>query len=110
LKNEGNPITTSDLVERSGTSFSVLPFFLTCFQDQVFSASTGHQVAEGNQSRKVYHHERQAALANQYRPNTSGNSGASIFQGTRIYINGYLEGTTDIEVKRLVAEGGGKVL
>lgn len=33
-----------------------------------------------------------------------------MLQGTRIYIDGYLESTTDIEMKRLVIEAGGQIV
>jgi hypothetical protein len=35
---------------------------------------------------------------------------SSILSNTRIYINGYLRGTTDIEMKRVITEAGGQVL
>jgi hypothetical protein len=35
---------------------------------------------------------------------------SSVLSNTRIYINGYLRGTTDIEMKRVIAEAGGQVL
>ena len=34
----------------------------------------------------------------------------SVLSNTRIYINGYLRGTTDIEMKRVITEAGGQVL
>ncbi|KAF6762352.1 hypothetical protein DFP72DRAFT_878614 [Ephemerocybe angulata] len=71
LGDDGNPITHSDLADRS---------------------------------------ERQEALRVQHQPSKASAPATGIFRNTRIYINGYLEGTTDIEVKRIVIEGGGKVL
>ena len=35
---------------------------------------------------------------------------SSVLSNTSIYINGYLRGTTDIEMKRVIAEAGGQVL
>ena len=35
---------------------------------------------------------------------------SSVLSNTRIYINGYLRGTTDIEMKRVITEAGGQVL
>ncbi|KAJ3548470.1 hypothetical protein NMY22_g1255 [Coprinellus aureogranulatus] len=96
LGDETNPITHSDLADRS---------------DKVLSTSTGHQMTEDTMSRKRYFKERSEALHNQQKPSApSAAPTAGIFRNTRIYINGYLEGTTDIEIKRLVIEGGGKVL
>ena len=42
--------------------------------------------------------------------NGNGNSKASVLKGVRVYINGYLRNTTDIEMKRIVALAGGQVL
>ncbi|KAF5333422.1 hypothetical protein D9611_002396 [Ephemerocybe angulata] len=95
LGDDANPITHSDLADRS---------------DKVISTSTGRQVAEDVTSRKRYFKERQEALRVQHQPSKASAPATGIFRNTRIYINGYLEGTTDIEVKRIVIEGGGKVL
>jgi len=35
---------------------------------------------------------------------------SSVLSNTSIYINGYLRGTTDIEMKRVITEAGGQVL
>ncbi|KAJ8496129.1 hypothetical protein ONZ45_g12572 [Pleurotus djamor] len=40
----------------------------------------------------------------------SGNSKASVLKGVRVYINGYLRNTTDIEMKRIVIGAGGSIL
>jgi hypothetical protein len=61
-------------------------------------------------SRRRYFKERTAALHVQQKPSQPSAPATGIFRNTRIYINGYLEGTTDIEIKRLVIEGGGKIL
>ncbi|KAJ8521960.1 hypothetical protein ONZ45_g1373 [Pleurotus djamor] len=42
--------------------------------------------------------------------NANGNSKASVLQGVRVYINGYLRNTTDIEMKRIVIGAGGSIL
>lgn len=80
------------------------------FTDKVLSTTTGHQVAEDTMSRRRYFKERTAALHVQQKPSQPSAPATGIFRNTRIYINGYLEGTTDIEIKRLVIEGGGKIL
>ncbi|TFK29367.1 hypothetical protein FA15DRAFT_632387 [Coprinopsis marcescibilis] len=94
LGSKSNPITHSDIVERS---------------DVVVSTSTGHQVSDGgNLARKQYFARRESKL----RLQQAGSSSEipQIFANLRIYINGYLEDTTDIEIKRLIAESGGKVV
>lgn len=37
-------------------------------------------------------------------------SETDILKNTRIYIGGYLESTTDIEMKRLVVQAGGQIV
>jgi len=37
-------------------------------------------------------------------------SDVGILRNTRIYINGYLESTTDLEMKRIVVEAGGEIV
>jgi hypothetical protein len=35
---------------------------------------------------------------------------AMVLDGVRVYINGYLSDTTDIEMKRIVTQAGGKIV
>jgi hypothetical protein len=119
LGDESNPITHSDLADRSGVGFISQYCPANCalilILDKILSTSTGHQVTEDTMSRKRYFQERQSALGVQHRVAASTSSASAstprtgIFGNVRVYINGYLEGTTDIEIKRLVIEGGGKV-
>lgn len=59
-------------------------------------------------NRRLYIRDRERKLTDQ-KEKCSGTSGL-VLQHARIYIDGYLEGTTDIEIKRLIALGGGHVL
>ncbi|KAF8272539.1 hypothetical protein EI94DRAFT_302066 [Lactarius quietus] len=90
LSDESNPITHSDIGLRS---------------DHVVSLATGHQKPDGPRHRRAYAKERNAKLRDQREEAMS-----SVLSNTRIYINGYLRGTTDIEMKRVIAEAGGQVL
>jgi hypothetical protein len=51
---------------------------------------------------------RRSKLREQQRERTTSDMG--ILRNTRIYINGYLESTTDIEMKRIVVEAGGEIV
>ncbi|RPD67300.1 hypothetical protein L226DRAFT_519191 [Lentinus tigrinus ALCF2SS1-7] len=90
LGDESNPITNSDIYHRS---------------DHISSAATGHQRSEGRGPGQPYIKARYRKLANQL-PESS----TQVLQGVRIYINGYLETTTDIEMKRIVTLAGGQVM
>ncbi|KIY74126.1 hypothetical protein CYLTODRAFT_364485 [Cylindrobasidium torrendii FP15055 ss-10] len=100
LSNEANPLTHSDLYERS---------------DHAISTSTGHQVADGaGGSAPGYWEQRTRKLAVQ-REDAATDTHThevvpQVLRHTRIYINGYLDGTTDIEMKRIVTEAGGQIL
>ncbi|KAK0206379.1 hypothetical protein DFS33DRAFT_1314289 [Desarmillaria ectypa] len=93
LPDESNPLTHSDLSDRS---------------DHVISTSTGHQVAETRISHRTEYFEARAQKLAQQRE--KGCSESQILRNTRIYIDGYLSGTTDIEMKRIVTEAGGTIL
>ncbi|KIY49347.1 BRCT domain-containing protein [Fistulina hepatica ATCC 64428] len=94
LSSESNPITHSDLPSRT---------------DHIVSISTGHQVAESRARRSVYLGDRTRKLGQQHEtPQTNGT--VNILRGCCIYINGFLEGTTDIEAKRIVVLHGGEIL
>ena len=59
-------------------------------------------------NRRLYLRDRERKLTDQ-KEKCSGPSG-HILRHARIYIDGYLEGATDIEIKRLIALGGGHVM
>ncbi|KAH9977893.1 BRCT domain-containing protein [Lactifluus volemus] len=90
LKDESNPITHSDIGLRS---------------DRVVSLTTGHQRPDGRANRQPYMKIRSQKLKDQREEMVLG-----ILKNTRIYINGYLRDTTDIEMKRIVTEAGGHVI
>ncbi|KAI0071082.1 hypothetical protein K474DRAFT_1669400 [Panus rudis PR-1116 ss-1] len=96
LADESNPITHSDIYSRS---------------DYVTSAATGHQRGEGHGPRKPYEDSRRAKLKAQL-PEKADNSDTQtgLFFNIKIYIDGYLANTTDIEMKRVVTLAGGQVL
>ncbi|KAI0030715.1 hypothetical protein K488DRAFT_53660, partial [Vararia minispora EC-137] len=89
LADEANPITHSDSPQRA---------------DYVVSCATGHQVRDYKAARKPHFEERKKKLEEQATEKTSG-----ILKGVRVYIDGYLRGTTDIEMKRIVAGAGGEI-
>ncbi|KAH9179814.1 hypothetical protein EDB89DRAFT_1835790, partial [Lactarius sanguifluus] len=98
LTEDSNPITHSDIGLRSGQfSYSV--------RHHVVSLATGHQKPDGPSHRRVCVKERNAKLRDQREEATS-----NVLNNTSIYINGYLRGTTDIEMKRVITEAGGQVL
>ncbi|KAI0663305.1 hypothetical protein C8Q70DRAFT_957422 [Cubamyces menziesii] len=93
LKDDSNPITHSDIYQRS---------------DHICSAATGHQRGEGRGPGKSYWDARTKKLADQLPEKPV--DGAQVLRNVRIYINGYLENTTDIEMKRIVTLAGGQVM
>ncbi|KAF8914043.1 hypothetical protein CPB84DRAFT_1699444 [Gymnopilus junonius] len=93
LSDTSNPITHSDIYERT---------------DHIVSFSTGHQVSEGRRSRTIHFEDRASKLHSQ-QGDLSINS-AGILKNTKIYVDGYLESTTDLEVKGLVLQTGGKIV
>lgn len=92
LSNEHNPITHSDARERA---------------DHVVSVSTGHQVSEERQTRRLYLQGRERKLNIQRAPSSNDNG---VLRSVRIYLSGYLNGTTDIEMKRIINEAGGQTV
>ncbi|CCL99427.1 uncharacterized protein FIBRA_01445 [Fibroporia radiculosa] len=92
LQDESNPITHSDIYHRS---------------DYVTSAATGHQRSDRRVNQKSYWEARTEKLAQQLPPTPSD---ATVLCNVRVYINGYLEDTTDIEMKRIVTLAGGQVM
>ncbi|KAI0068811.1 hypothetical protein BV25DRAFT_1874048 [Artomyces pyxidatus] len=90
LSEECNPITHSDSARRA---------------DHVVSLATGHQRSEMRPSRSQYFEQRNKKLQEQ-----TVASEMKVLSNVRVYINGYLRDTTDIEMKRIVAEAGGQNL
>ncbi|KIK67983.1 hypothetical protein GYMLUDRAFT_36791 [Collybiopsis luxurians FD-317 M1] len=90
LKEEANPITHSDLYERT---------------EHLVSMASGHQVSESRKNHRAYHEERSHKLAVQKESATT-----QIFSNVKVYIDGFLEDTTDIEMKRIVSQAGGQIL
>lgn len=78
------------------------------FQDVVVSAATGHQRGDGRGRCHIaeYFEDRNRKLAIQRKEV----SNAGILQNVRVYIGGYLGGTTDIEMKRIIGLAGGTTL
>jgi hypothetical protein len=74
--------------------------------DHVVSAATGHQRGEGSR-RKGYYEHRNTKLADQMA--VCKESEPKVLNGVRLYINGYLSDTTDIEMKRIVMLAGGHI-
>jgi len=71
--------------------------------DRVVSLTKGHQRSEGRVSRQGYMRVRNQKLKAQREEAVIG-----ALNNTRIYINGYLRDTTDIEMKRIITEAGGQ--
>ncbi|KAG2077281.1 hypothetical protein BDR04DRAFT_1088239 [Suillus decipiens] len=99
LADESNPITHSNIYERS---------------DYVVSAASGHQRSDrrGGGHGQGYINERSEKLEVQKHENARdlhpGKKG--VLSGVCVYISGYLAGTTDIEMKRIVSGAGGVTL
>ena len=81
------------------------------------STATGHQRAESRiPNRKLYFENRAKKIEHQQtapRADSSSSSSAAqkrVLQNVRVYINGYLSDTTDIEMKRTVTLAGGTIL
>ncbi|KAH9844188.1 uncharacterized protein C8Q71DRAFT_34471 [Rhodofomes roseus] len=95
LPEKSNPITHSDIYHRT---------------DHIVSAATGHQRSDGRgQLNKDYVASRSTKLRQQLPERLQGPEG-DILSGVKVYINGYLEDTTDIEMKRIVTLAGGHML
>ncbi|KAI0750656.1 hypothetical protein C8Q80DRAFT_522679 [Daedaleopsis nitida] len=90
LGDTSNPITHSTIYQRS---------------DHICSAATGHQRSEGRGPQQPYIKARHRKLAVQLPEKES-----QVLRGVKVYINGYLDNTTDIEMKRIVTLAGGQVL
>ncbi|KAJ7781091.1 hypothetical protein B0H16DRAFT_1404272 [Mycena metata] len=94
LSDPSNPITSSDIGERS--------IF-------VFSTATGHQVSEGGGNRRLYLEDR-AKKINVQTVAAADKATPQVLVNVKCYINGFLENTTDLEMKRMIMSAGGQVL
>lgn len=70
--------------------------------------ATGHQRSDGRGNQRPYLDARRKKLSDQ-RPEQESSTGANVLHGVRIYIGGYLDNSTDIEMKRIVALAGGQI-
>ncbi|EMD40821.1 hypothetical protein CERSUDRAFT_103204 [Gelatoporia subvermispora B] len=94
LSDERNPIVHSDIYSRT---------------DHVTSTATGHQRGEGRCNQTAYWENRGKKLEDQL-PVPSAGPEANILKNVAIYIDGYLDDTTDIEMRRVVTLAGGRIL
>lgn len=69
--------------------------------------TTGHQVAESRGRRSDYLADRSRKLVDQAAKRSDE---SKVLSGTKVYINGYLRDTTDIEMKRTLTLAGAQVL
>jgi len=92
LTEQTNPITHSDISQRT---------------DHVLSVATGHQVAD---RRPRYLQDRNMKLSDQRKEHGMAAETDGILRNVKVYINGYLRDTTDIEMKRIVTLAGGLVM
>ncbi|KAJ7044489.1 hypothetical protein C8F04DRAFT_1068526 [Mycena alexandri] len=93
LSDPSNPITSSDSGEKS---------------IYVFSTATGHQVSEGG-NRRLYLEDR-AKKINVQTAAAADKATLQVLVNVKCYINGFLENTTDLEMKRMIMSAGGQVL
>jgi hypothetical protein len=76
-------------------------------KDVVISTVTGHQRGGGSRRKEYYkHHNSKLSDQRSERKETE----TKVLHGVRLYINGYLNDTTDIEMKRIVTMAGGQIL
>ncbi|KDR83601.1 hypothetical protein GALMADRAFT_235869 [Galerina marginata CBS 339.88] len=94
LADASNPITHSNIADRT---------------EHIVSFATGHQVAEGRRNEIAHTADRVVKLQRQ-QEDIKADPGGGVLKDTKIYINGYLESTTDIEIKGLVSQAGGQVV
>ncbi|KII94844.1 hypothetical protein PLICRDRAFT_149102 [Plicaturopsis crispa FD-325 SS-3] len=93
LSDESNPITHSDIYSRT---------------DHVQSVATGHQRGDGSHARRIYLEDRSQKLEQQKASPSMQTDGP--LRDVKLYINGYLSDTTDIEMKRIVTLAGGQIM
>ncbi|KAJ3716296.1 hypothetical protein DFJ43DRAFT_1100914 [Lentinula guzmanii] len=94
LQEETNPITHSDLYERT---------------EHVVSMASGHQVSESRRNHRIYHEARSHKLTAQ-KETTTATEHPQILSNVKVYIDGLLTGITDIEMKRIITRAGGQIL
>ena len=110
LSDESNPITHSNIYERSGMPMQTTSTVdVLHLPDTVVSAAAGHQRGErrGRGDGKQYFEDRNKKLHLQ---RNQEQSSSGVLRNIRVYIGGYLSGTTDIEMKRIIALAGGTTL
>ncbi|KAJ7765019.1 hypothetical protein DFH07DRAFT_811153 [Mycena maculata] len=95
LSNSSNPITHSDSADNA---------------IYVFSTATGHQVSEGRTNRRLCLEDRARKIKAQTTGEATREQPPKVLANVRCYINGFLAGTTDLEMKRLVISAGGVIL
>ena len=79
-----------------------------CLVEHIVSLATGHQRSERRSGvRTDYIQDRSKKLKEQRDELLPE---ASVLNNVRVYINGYLSDTTDIEMKRIVTQAGGQVV
>jgi hypothetical protein len=71
----------------------------------ICSPATGHQRSEERYNRSLYLHDRSRKLKEQL----SATNSTAVLGGVSIWIDGYLEDTTDIEMKEVVKAAGGEI-
>ncbi|KAF9057697.1 BRCT domain-containing protein [Panaeolus papilionaceus] len=90
-----NPITRSDISERT---------------DLVYNCATGHQIWERRKTEATTVIDREKQLSAQ-RPAPKAVPGFRMaLSGAKIYVNGYIEGSTDTELKRAALSAGGQIV
>ncbi|KAJ3789448.1 hypothetical protein GGU10DRAFT_48870 [Lentinula aff. detonsa] len=94
LQEETNPITHSDLYERT---------------EHVVSMASGHQVSESRRNHRIYHEARSHKLTAQ-KETTTATEHPQILSNVKVYIDGLLTGITDLEMKRIITRAGGQIL
>lgn len=75
--------------------------------DHVVSLASGHQRSERRGGATSYFEDRNKKVAAQHEEHVSE---SKILNNVRVYINGYLSDTTDIEFKRIVSLAGGRIM
>lgn len=117
LSDPGNPLTHSDIYSRTGETFSSImtqgkPLSICIIvKDHVVSASSGHQVSDGKARGKTkeYLNSRSQKIKAQIQDSKSASGVPQVMKHVNAYINGFMEGTTDIEMKRIISEAGGTI-
>ena len=64
-------------------------------------------MSDGRAGQRAYSRDRDRKLVIQQ---TESRGEAQVLKNVRIYINGFLEDTTDIEMKAIVVRAGGQIL